>query len=121
MNILAFQLKNKYYNIFLKFNYNLSLCENNCSYYGYISETKQAVCKCEIKENQINISEVNKETNILSNNFTNDTSSNMATMKCYYTLFTVDGIKENFDCYILIFIIISFGVLSALFYKCGYP
>ena len=96
-------------------NKNLSLCENNCSYYGYNLETKQAVCKCKIKTKQINISEVDKETNILSINFTNSTSSNMATMKWYYTLNTVDGIVENYESYILIFIIISFVILSILF------
>ena len=44
----------------------------------------------------------------------------MITMKCYYTLFTKDGIITNYESYILIFIIITFIILSILFYKCGY-
>ena len=42
-------------------------------------------------------------------------------MKCYYTLFTVDGISKNYEGYILTFIIIVFILLGILFYKCGYP
>ena len=100
----------------------MSLCENNCTYDGYDTETKQVLCKCQIKVKQISIAEVNGEENILSNNFTNDnSSSNIFTMMCYYTLFTKDGIVSNYESYILIFIIITFTILSILFYKCGYP
>ena len=42
-------------------------------------------------------------------------------MKCYYTLFSVDGISKNYESYILIFIIILYITLSILFHKCGYP
>ena len=102
-------------------NNNMSLCENNCTYDSYDSEIKQVSCKCQFKFKQINISEVDGETNILSNHFTNDnSSSNMITMKCYYTLFTKDGIVTNYESYILIFIIITFIILGILFYKYGY-
>ena len=115
-DILIIDRKNEF------INNNMSLCENNCTFDEYDSKTKQVTCKCEIKNKQIVISEVDKESNILSNNFTNDNnSSNMLTMKCYYTLFTIDGISENYESYILIFIIIIFIILSILFYKCGYP
>ena len=41
-------------------------------------------------------------------------------MKCYYILFTKDGILTNYGCYMLIFITITFAILSIFFYKCGY-
>ena len=115
-DILIIDRKNEF------INNNMSLCENNCSFDGYNSETKQVICKCEIKNKQIVISEVDNERNILSNDFKNDNnSSNMFTIKCYYALFTIDGISQNYESYILIFIIITFIILSILFYKCWYP
>ena len=102
-------------------NNNMSLCENNCEYYGYDEKTKNVICKCEVKESQIVVSEVDNDNNLLSNEFTNQSSSNSGTMKCYYTLFTVDGISKNYECYILMFIIIIYIILGILFYKCGYP
>ena len=103
-------------------NNNMSLCENNCEYYGYDESTKKVVCKCGIKYSQIVISKVDNDSNILSNNFTNQTTSlNTGTMKCYYTLFTVDGLSKNYESYILMFIIILFIIFGLIFYKCGYP
>ena len=99
----------------------MSLCENNCEYYGYDSKTKNVICKCEIKTSQLLISEVDNNPNLLSNNFLGKSSSNPGTMKCYYTLFTIDGISKNNESYILMFIIILYMILSILFYKCGYP
>ena len=114
-DILIYDRKNEY------INNNMSLCENNCEYYGYDPTTKKVVCKCEFKTEQIVISEVDNDSNLLSNNFTNNSSSNTVVMKCYYTLFSVDGISNNYECYILIFIIILYIILAILFYKCGYP
>ena len=100
----------------------MSLCENNCQYYGYDESTKKVVCKCGIKYSKIVISEVDNDPNKLSNNFTNQTSSsNIGTMKCYYTLFTIDGISKNYESYILMFITILFIIFGIIFHKCGYP
>ena len=35
----------------------MSLCEVNCKYYGYNSDTKKAKCECEIKSNMSLISQ----------------------------------------------------------------
>ena len=37
-------------------NNNMSLCENNCEFYGYDGNSKNAICKCQIKLSQIVIS-----------------------------------------------------------------
>ena len=102
---------------------NYSLCQNNCTFTGYDPDTKKAICDCEIKTKVNLISEIMDDPNKLSTtNFTsNDGSySNIITMKCVYTLFTKEGLKSNIGSYILILIILSFGVSSILFYKVGY-
>ena len=44
----------------------------------------------------------------------------MVTLKCYYTLFTKNGLYKNIGNYIIAFITILFAILGILFYKCGY-
>ena len=102
---------------------NMSLCENNCKYKGYEKEKKTAKCECKTKTQQFEVSEiVNKNDLLYYNNFTDQLlTTNMITMKCYYTLFTKDGILKNIGCFILIFTIIIFSLSGILFYKCGYP
>ena len=103
---------------------NLSLCENNCTFNGYDSNTKKALCECETKV-QINyISNITSDENILSNNFnstnSDSSSTNIATMKCVSLLFSKNGLLKNIGSYILIFTIGLFGVSIVIFYKCGY-
>ena len=101
---------------------NLSLCQNNCTFTGYDTDTKKALCDCEVKTKIILISEIIDDQNKLSNNFTEieGSSSNIITMKCFSTLFTKEGLLTNIGSYILIFVVLLFGVSSILFYKVGY-
>ena len=100
---------------------NMSLCENKCNYNGYNGESKKASCECEVKSEQSSINEIENSDNILSNNFTFDNStSNMKTMKCTSTLFSKDGLLKNIASYILIIIIMSFIILTILYFKFGY-
>mgnify|MGYP002624060022 CR=1 FL=1 len=101
---------------------NMSLCENICTYTGYDPNTKKALCECGIKYQEFVLSEIEKQTNLLSNNLTTDDSSNtnLATMKCYETLFSKDGLLTNIGNYILLFIIFLHMVSIILFYKFGY-
>ena len=101
-------------------NNNLSICENDCSFIKYESETKKSICKCAIKNKQLTVSELVNNTDILSNNFTKKGESSMVSMKCYYTLFTKDGILKNIGSYILLFTILEFVISGLLFYKIGY-
>ena len=99
----------------------MSLCENNCTFNGYDKETKKAICDCEIKTKQLVIAELINNTDILLHNFTNiDQSSNMITMKCYYTLFSKTGLIKNIGSYILLFTILFIIISGLLFHKCGY-
>ena len=100
---------------------NMSICENNCKLKGYIIEDQKANCSCEIKNNQISISQINNDNNILKYNFqSKEESSNMNTMKCVNVLFTKEGIINNIANYLLMIIITIFLISGILFYKCGF-
>ena len=103
-------------------NNNMSLCENVCEYTGYDKDTKQALCECGIKYKDFLLSEIDNETNLLSNNLTNSniSSSNLGNLKCYDTLFTKDGLVYNIGSYIIIIIFTFFSIATFIFYKCGY-
>ena len=103
-------------------NNNLSLCENNCSLTGLDENTKKAKCDCHIKSKEFVISELVNDKNILSNYDFNDknSSSNFVSMKCFYTLFSKEGISNNIGNYILLSIIVIYTILLILFYKVGY-
>ena len=92
------------------------LCEQNCTYNGYNNKT--ASCECGVKLQQIVISEIVDENNVVTYNFTN--KNDMITMKCYQTLFSKDGLIKNIGNYIMLFIVLLIMSSSILFYKCGY-
>ena len=106
---------------------NLSLCENNCNYTGYIKEDKQSSCNCVIKNKMDLISEIIENPNKLSNNFATEESSsisgssNIVSIKCTKALFSKEGLKNNISSYILLIFIGQFLLSIILFMKCGYP
>ena len=57
-------------------NNNMSLCESDCDYMGYDSETKNSKCECELKK-EISIFNIKIDTERLYNQFTGLTSSNL--------------------------------------------
>ena len=100
---------------------NLSLCENGCEYKGYDEITKKVSCACGVKIEEFVITDIIKDNNLLSNNFTFDnTTSNFVTMKCIYTLFTKEGLIKNIANYILMATFFLFIILTILFFKIGY-
>jgi len=102
-------------------NNKMILCENTCKLKGYISNSKKSICECIVKEEQIKIEEIAKQTNTLSYNFLNtDESTSSISFKCNKLLFSSKGLSKNISSYILIFIIIFFILSGALFYKFGY-
>ena len=82
----------------------MSLCENICEYSGYDSKNKKAICECGIRYKEFILSEIDKQNDLLANNFTTDNStSNIGSMKCYELLFSKEGLLENIGSYILTF------------------
>ena len=102
-------------------NNNMSLCEKNCEFNGYEENTKKAQCKCKTKSTVDNISEIDQSNDLLQEtNFEKKNSTlNILTMTCTYTLFSKKGIVRNIGSYILIFIIISIIISGILFFKIG--
>ena len=75
--------------------------------------------QCKIKSKQIEILDINNQSNLLSYNFS-DGNSNMNSIKCYNTLFTKEGIYKNIGSYILILFNLIFIFSGILFYKSGF-
>ena len=101
---------------------NLSLCENNCEYNGYNSETKKALCECVTKIEIDLISDIISNENLLSNNLSTSENSktNIGTMKCVSLLFSKNGLIKNIGSYLILLTLALFGVSIFIFYKCGY-
>ena len=99
---------------------NMSLCENICTYIGYDSTSKKALCECGIKYQEFLIEELNNQNNLLSANFTpSNSDSNFVTLKCYEVLFTKDGLVSNIASYILLFILLILFISIVIFCKVG--
>ena len=101
---------------------NLSLCEKNCTFKGYDSNTKKALCECEIKIDINTIQDILNEENILSNNFKSNQNNELdiGTLKCISLLFSKKGLLNNIGSYILMFTIVLFVFSIIIFCKCGY-
>ena len=112
-----------------KINYNekyLSLCEKNCSYIGYNSETKRAQCECKTKTifpELVDKEEKDKKSYLgrlnlkdLIDQFVEVIKHwNLFLFKCYKQVFSSDGLKKNSASYIN-FSIIFILILCTIFF-----
>ena len=97
-------------------NNNMSLCEVNCEYDGYNSESKQSLCSCQIKINFPLVSEIVINKDKLLNNFIDiNTVTNLYTMKCIKLLFSKEGLINNIGSYTLLAIILLYIILAIIF------
>ena len=93
---------------------NLSICDGNCKFVGYNSQTKQVKCECDI------LTEIKKNLGELKNMNFDDVlkglgnSLNFKLMVCYKLFFSRDGFIKNIGSYILLGIILFF--IGCLFY-----
>ena len=77
-------------------NYNLSLCEKNCTYNRYDKEKKRVICKCTPKtffEELINF-QIDKD-KLLYKFIVFKSSTNFNVIFCYKTFFCLNGIISN--------------------------
>ena len=103
------------------FNKNMSLCEQNCDYKEYYSDTKKVSCECEVKIKIPLISEIVINKDILKNKFVDIKKlMNLNVMKCYNVLFTSKGLTSNIGFYIILIIILINIVLLLIFLIKGY-
>ncbi len=85
--------------------------------------TKQKKLYVNVRKSKIDVISEIIETQdlLLANNGVKDNSTfNIVTMKCTYTLFTKDGILKNIGSYILIFNILLFAISIIIFFKFGF-
>ena len=84
-------------------------CPKNCGFKGLNSNKDHVICECNVDFNDI------------INNFKDIKSTvNINIMKCYYILFTKDGLIKNIANYIINIIIIITIILNILFKLKGY-
>ena len=102
-------------------NNNMSLCEKNCEFNGYEEYSRKVQCKCKTKSKVDNITEINQSNDLLlETNFEKENSTlNIVTMKCTYTLFSIKGLSKNIGNYIFTFIFIFLVICTILFIKVG--
>ena len=102
-------------------NNNMSLCESNCEYTNYNPQTKTVTCECEVKKKISLINDIVNNKDALLNKFVDiKNTANIKVMKCYYTLFTKNGLKLNIGSYFLFFVIFINLILMIYFIAKGY-
>ena len=101
---------------------NLSLCEANCDFQGYETNSKQSICNCKIKNNIEYKTDISNNPNALSQPFnTSETDLGYTNVfACTKNLFTVNGILKNMSSYILIISLLFFVATSLFFRRRGY-
>jgi len=102
-------------------NNNLSLCEVNCDYEGYIPEKKKAKCECQVKIRLPLISEIVFNKDRLLNNFADiNNATNFKVIKCANILFTKEGLKNNIGNYAILSVMLIIVIFNILFIFKGY-
>ena len=100
---------------------NMSVCEKDCFFKEYNTNTKKVVCECLIKISFPLISEIEINKDLFMKNLKNISSiMNLDIIKCYKILFTKEGLIKNIGNYILISIILISMVLFLLFIIKGF-
>jgi hypothetical protein len=101
------------------YNNNMSLCEDNCDLIDYKSDTKKAICNCNVKPT-ISLSKSVIDKDKFFKNFIDlDSIANIDVVKCYKLLFT-KRIRNNIGNYILASIIFIHIILLIIFLAKGY-
>ena len=98
----------------------MSLCESNCIYKGYNFRTKKASCECQAKVKTSYISEIIHNKDKLIEKLTDmKIETNIGIIKCYYSLFTKEGLITNIGSYVSLSIIFIELILTIFFFCKG--
>ena len=102
-------------------NNNMSLCEKNCIYSGYNTQTKNVQCKCDAKITFRLIIDIEIDKDHLYNQFTQlEKLTNFYVVKCYKLLFCKEGIIHNIGNFVILSIILINIVLVIVFVVKGH-
>ena len=95
---------------------NLTVCEENCIFEDYDRRMKKAVCNCDIKLEDTPINEINFNMESFYK-YCIDIKriANLDILKCYYILFTKEGILNNYGCFFILPIIL-FHIISGIIF-----
>ena len=100
---------------------NNSLCQADCKFIAYNSNTKKSSCECKtedviINNNKFNISEM-FDRNIIQESFlTTIKNSNFLVLKCYKIAIDLNTILTNIGRIIMLFILVIFIILTIIHY-----
>ena len=100
---------------------NNSLCQADCKFISYNSNTKKSSCECKtedtiINNNKFNISEM-FDRNIIQESFlTTIKNSNFLVLKCYKIAIDLNTILTNIGRIIMLFILVIFIILTIIHY-----
>ena len=97
---------------------NMSLCEANCIYKGYNSNTSQVGCDCQIKSNLTYNDDIINQNDLLNKMDTSKSSNNLGVTQCFTG--STEQIKSNSAFYLLLFIIALLIIIFIIFYCKGY-
>ena len=96
---------------------NKTICQEDCYFSNYDSETQNAKCLCKVKEFESFSTGMNIDKDNLYSNFVNIKNIiNVKIMKCYKVLFNKKGIIKNIAFYIVSFIILFHIITIIIFY-----
>ena len=99
----------------------MNICEENCIFESYDINNKNAKCSCKIKTNLQLYSQIKKNTTLLLIGFKNIKNIiNLNILKCYNTLFNINGISNNIGSYIILSVILFYFISIIIFYKKDY-
>ena len=98
---------------------NRTTCQDGCDFSEYDYTTKNAKCSCNVKESSSSIANIIINKNKLFESFIDFKNiANINILRCYKTLFSIQGIIKNIGFYIIIIIILIHTINIIIFYIC---
>ena len=99
-------------------NKNLSLCQKDCTFVSYNTETKKVKCDCAVQKEETitDITKISFDSNQFMDSFYNVLkNSNFLVMKCIKLAFSLKGQKNNIGSYMMTGIIVLFIILTIIY------
>ena len=96
---------------------NISLCQAECEFQSYDTESKKAKCNCQIKKKEVNLdlSNIKFDKNEMLDEFYETLkNSNFRVLKCYKLAFSFIIFKTNIGSIIMTILLIIFLILSII-------
>ena len=97
---------------------NKTVCQDDCDFSEYDYNTQKAKCSCKVKESSSSSladMKINK-TKLYENFIDIKNIANIKLIFCYKVLFTLEGIKKNIACFIIVPVIIFHIIIIIIFY-----